>query len=60
MENEGQIMRLDEKIALEKEEALAKGIELGKYEIAKSLKSMGYPIEEILKVTGLTPEEVKK
>ena len=55
-----QIMRLDEKIALEKEEALAKGIELGKYEIAKSLKSMVYPIEEILKVTGLTPEEVKK
>ncbi len=53
-------MRLDEKIALEKEEALAKGIELGKYEIAKSLKSMVYPIEEILKVTGLTPEEVKK
>ena len=63
-----QIMRLDEKIALEKEEAaekaLAEGIELGqkdtKLEIAKNLKTMNYPIEEILKVTGLTPEEVKK
>ena len=63
-----QIMRLDEKIALEKEEAaekaLAEGIELGqkdtKLEIAKNLKTMNYPIEEILKVTGLTLEEVDK
>ena len=69
-------MRLDEKIALEKEEAaekaakkaLAKGIELGKKEaekdatlkIAKNLKSMNYSIEEIPKVTGLTLEEVEK
>ena len=71
-----QIMRLDEKIALEKEEAaekaakkaLAEGIELGKKEaekdatlkIAKNLKSMNYSIEEIPKVTGLTLEEVEK
>ena len=55
-----QIMRLDEKIALEKEEALAKGIELGKKEaekeaenkakksmikVAKALKVKEFPIE---------------
>ena len=89
-----QIMRLDEKIALEKEEAaekaLAEGIELGKKEaekaakealakgiesskkeaenkakksmikVAKALKVKEFPIEEIISLTNLTPEEIEK
>ena len=63
-----QIMRLDEKIALEKEEAAEKAAKEAtkeatnntKLEIAKNLKSMDYPIEEISKITGLIPEEVEK
>ena len=63
-----QIMRLDEKIALEKEEAAEKAAKKAakeatnntKLEIAKNLKSMNYSIEEISKVIGLTLEEVEK
>ena len=42
------------------EEGLKKGREEGKKEIARSLKSMNLPIEQIMQATGLTEEEIKQ
>jgi hypothetical protein len=37
---------------------LQKGLQQGKLEIAKALKDIGDPIEKIVRLTGLTPEEI--
>ena len=43
-----------------KNEGLAKGKAEGKAEIATNLLKENYPIEKIIKVTGLTKEEIEK
>ena len=36
------------------------GLEKGKTEIAKKMKKLGKPIEEIIELTELTKEEIEK
>ena len=43
-----------------KAEGLAEGKTVGKSEIAINLLKENYPIEKIIKVTGLTEEEIEK
>jgi len=42
------------------EEGIEKGKEDGRKEVARSLKSMNLPIEQIMQATGLTAEEIKQ
>jgi len=42
------------------DEGMEKGIEKGKMEIAKELKSLGIPIEQITIITKLTIEDIEK
>ena len=39
---------------------MEKGIEKGRMDIARNLKSMGLDIAAIQKATGLLPEEIQK
>ena len=41
------------------EKGMAKGIEKGTSLIAKNMKSLGFPVSEISKVTGLTEQDIK-
>ena len=41
------------------EKGMAKGIEKGISLIAKNMKSLGFPVSEISKVTGLTEQDIK-
>lgn len=41
------------------EEGIKEGIKEGKEKVARSLKSMNLPIEQIIQATGLTAEEIK-
>jgi hypothetical protein len=38
--------------------AKRQGRQEGKVEIAKALKDIGDPVEKIIRLTGLTPEEI--
>lgn len=42
------------------EEGVAKGLEEGKQKVARSLKSMNLPVEQIMQATGLTAEEIEQ
>ena len=42
------------------EEAERKGIEKGKLEDARIMDKEGYPLDEIIKITGLTKDQLKK
>ena len=39
---------------------VSQGISQGKYEIAKNMKSLGFSMEDILKATELTPQDIKQ
>ena len=42
------------------EQGIEQGIEQEKFELAKKMKDLGYSIEEISKVTGLSTDKIAK
>lgn len=42
------------------EQGLKQGLERGREEIARNLKNMGLPVEQIIQASGLLPEVVEK
>ena len=42
------------------EEAERKGIEKGKLEDARVMDKKGYPLDDIIEITGLTKDQLKK
>lgn len=43
-----------------KEEGIEKGIEKGKLEDARLMKVKGYPVSDILEITGLSKTQLKE
>ena len=50
----------DTDIAVQRREAFDDGVQQAKLETAKTLLAFGDSIEKVLKVTGLSPEEIEK
>ena len=61
--NKGELKGLEkgreEGLAQGREEGLAKGMAQGISEVARNLKAMGVGIDNIIKATGLTAEEIE-